>query len=164
MTEPIDNPKYWKERLSKAKETGQLHHSIFRCPLERWQQIEARHRRILAEKVKDSDSILDCGCGYGRLLTLMPVAWHGLYFGVDVSPDFVALARERHPCKLFFVGDLKAIDMVAKCDLAVLISIRPMVIRNEGQAAWDAMEREVKRLSWRQLYLEYDPDDLGSER
>jgi hypothetical protein len=36
------------------------------------------------------------------------------------------------------------------------------VRRNLGDEAWEAMERELRRVAKRLLYLEYDPDSEGS--
>jgi hypothetical protein len=43
-----------------------------------------------------------------------------------------------------------------------MISVRPMIVRNQGQDAWDAMEREIRKVARQLLYLEYDPFDNGS--
>lgn len=162
MTEPINDPLYWKQRLATAVER---HHSIFRCDKERWLRIEAKHREILAKVVHPEWSVLDAGCGYGRLLTLIPKNWRGWYQGVDISPDFVQLARTewpRHDWHQFQVGDLRSLSFIDRSfDVAVLISIRPMVRRNLGEEEWDKMERELKRVAKRLLYLEYDENDPG---
>lgn len=167
MPEPISNPSYWAERLRKA-DPANLHHSIFRCPLDRWRRIEESHRRILAKVVTrgpygTADSILDAGCGYGRLLTLLPDDWHGIYRGIDLSPDFVNLARILHPGRRFRVGDLRKLPYDrGTFDLGVLISMRPMVRRNLGDEEWSTMEEELQRVCRRLLYLEYDENDVGS--
>lgn len=162
MTEPILCPNYWKRRLQSAP-PGQPHHAVFRCPLERWQRIEAAHRRLLARHVGPSDSVLDAGCGWGRLLDLMPPGWSGDYLGVDLSPDFIDLAKILHRGRHFAVGDLRDLSAFEgrAFDWAVLVSVRPMVRRNLGDGAWAQMEREVRRLARRVLYLEYDPEDEG---
>lgn len=162
MAEPILSEGYWAERLRSARE---LHHSVFRCPADRWARIEARHRQILCDELAISDNILDCGCGYGRLLTLLPDWWRGLYLGVDLSPDFIALARKHHPARWFRVADLRSLDPCIGnglvFDWAVCISLRPMVRRNLGAEVWDVMEGQVSRHARRFLYLEYDEDDPG---
>jgi SAM-dependent methyltransferase len=166
VSEPILDPQYWADRLAKARE-GDFHHAVYRCPLDVWRKIEERHRIILALTIKDEDSVLDCGCGWGRLLSLLPPTWSGTYLGVDLSPEFVRMAREQNRAKAdrrFLVGDLRNLSLVDdhSYDWAVLISIRPMVVRNLGQDVWDQMEREIRRCARRLLYLEYDMDDNGS--
>lgn len=137
------------------------HHAIFLCPEDRWLRIEAKHREILKRVVKPDTAILDAGCGWGRLLTLMPEHWRGRYLGVDVSPDFVLLANQRYPDRDFLCADiLKGIGREG-FDLAVMVSIRPMVKRHMGEAAWERMEREVRKCAKRLLYLEYSDEEEG---
>lgn len=167
MTEPILDTSYWANRLKKAPADA-LHHAIFRCPTSRWLQIEEKHRKILAEEIGLYDKIIDVGCGWGRLLTLLPKDWRGAYLGVDISPDFIDLARSKWPGKTFVVGDIRnwerswGIFEPIKFDWAIMISIRPMVIRNLGEKAWEEMEKELRKFSKQLLYLEYDPNDEGS--
>ena len=154
----IANPGYWRERIEKAKE---LHHSIFICDAARWERIENKHRQILANHILFADNVLDAGCGYGRLLGMMPRMWVGGYVGVDISPDLISLSVYDNA---FICCDLRNIPLETepKFDWCVLISIRPMVIRNLGKKEWDKMEMECRRLSKKLLYLEYDETDEGS--
>jgi SAM-dependent methyltransferase len=158
--ENILDPQYWKERLEAA---SLRHHAIFRCSEERWRKIEDKHRFILASRIGQWDSILDAGCAWGRLLTLMPSWWKGDYLGIDISPDFVDLGNQEHPDRKFVVGDLRQIPLgPLTFDWAVLISIRPMVKRNLGEGIWTLMETELRRVARQLLYLEYDETDQGS--
>lgn len=170
MTRPILDPSFWRQRLQSATAdgaTGQLHRAVFECSPERWQRIEAKHREILARHIQPGDSILDAGCGWGRLLDLLPAAWHttGRYVGVDLSPDFIDMARQRYPGKLFLLGDLRHLLANGLLDgefhWAVLVSIRPMVRRELGEEVWQQMERELHRVAERLLFLEYDEDGEG---
>jgi SAM-dependent methyltransferase len=151
--------------LKAAERVGQLHLSVFRCPAPLWHQIEDAHKKILAELIPDGASVLDLGCGYGRLLTLMPVSWYGDYTGVDLSPELVRLAQETYPVRRFYVGDLRYLEDPprgsTRYDWGVMVSIRPMVRRNAGDDVWADVERRVKSWCRRLLYLEYDPADPG---
>lgn len=172
MPEPIFTPEYWGKRLRDAQLRRELWKSVFVCHEERWLAIEAKHREILARVVEPRWDVFDAGCGYGRLLNLMPPAWEGSYLGCDVSRDMVDLARERHTktlslegkSPLFITHDLRERNELiddGEYDLAVMISVRPMVVRNMGQGEWAKMEAEIKRVAKRLLYLEYDPADEG---
>ena len=158
MTEPIFDPAYWAKRL---KDANQLFHAIYKCDKLRWLQVEAKHRSILAATIGPGESVLDAGCGYGRLLTLMPDDWHGSYLGVDLSPDFIALAKHRFPERLFTVGDLRQLDLPNVFHWAVLISIRPMVARNCGIEVWQKIEQRLKLAADKLLFLEYDENAEG---
>lgn len=165
MPEPILDTDYWRERLLQAQK-GELHHAIFKCEKQHWLAIEAKHRQILLNHVGWKTSVLDCGCGWGRLLDMMPPGWLGDYLGIDLSPEFIALARERHK-RHFIIGSLLEMPhhicpVGEKFNLAVLVSIRPMVKRNLGDEVWMAMEAQIRKVSAKLLYLEYDPNDEGS--
>jgi len=164
MPEPILDPSYWKGRLGAAVE---VHHSIFKCPKDQWDRIAARHQLILANRIGPRQSVFDVGCGYGRLLSLMPVGWNGDYIGVDLSPDMIKIADEMYPDREFWIHDLSkpSRELTPRnwlYDWAVLISIRPMVKRNCGNEVWERMESNVRRWANQLLYLEYDEFDEGS--
>lgn len=56
----------------------------------------------------DGCSVLDVGCGFGDLYGYLARRGVGVdYTGVDVSPDFVRMAREAHPGARFLVADFE---------------------------------------------------------
>jgi SAM-dependent methyltransferase len=166
MARAILDPTYWKGRLERARAAGTLYHAVYVEQQSRWDAIERKHRAILARTIGPCDSVLDAGCGYGRLLTLMPDDWTGFYRGIDLSYDMVTLARAKYPDWMFAVGDLRALPFMTTpgkwFEWAVMVSVRAMVIRECGRETWAEMERELRRVARRLLYLEYDPDDSGS--
>lgn len=154
MTEPVNDPLYWKQCLVVAEER---HHAVFKCDKAHWSEVGESHRKILQATILPNESVLDGGCAWGRLLKLLPKDWTGDYLGVDLSPDFIDLARKENPGRTFIVGDLRAIPAHSQTyDWAILISIRPMVIRNLNEVEWKKMEDELKRVARKILYLEYD--------
>lgn len=155
MTQPISDPEYWRQRLINAKE---MHQAVFLCSHAKWEAIAQSHREILRELIKPTDSILDCGCGWGRLLDMLPAEWNGDYLGVDLSPDFIELAKRTYPGRPFLQGDLREPlpRIYHQYDWAVLISVRPMVQRNLGGEVWDVMEQRIKQVARQMLFLEYD--------
>lgn len=166
--EPIFDQAYWHSRLRTAP-VGSFHHAIYRCTNDEWSRIEARHKAILAGLIGEKDVILDAGCGWGRLLSLLPPHWRHRdednYLGVDLSSDFIDMARCQYPRRRFVIADLRDLRDVLKglnFDLAVLVSVRPMIIRNAGQQVWDGIEAQLRECCTRLLYLEYDADDKGS--
>lgn len=166
MTQDILNTHYWRRRLEEAP-VDALHHAIFKCSTAKWRAIENKHREILNRTLPPSSHILDCGCGWGRLIELLPESWDGVYYGIDLSPEFVAKARKLYgesPTRQFHVGDLRDLSRFNgwKIDWAILISIRPMMKRNLGEDMWKQMEAEISRLASNLLYLEYDENNEGS--
>jgi SAM-dependent methyltransferase len=162
----IFTPEFWRARIDTAEARGEPHRAVFRTTLDKWGDIEAAHRHILAEHVTERTSIIDVGCGYGRLLTLLPEKWIGAYHGVDLSPDFVAAAREKHR-RLFEVHDFRdrlPVHSSVRYNLAVCCSVRGMVVREAGQDVWGVMEANIRKVAGKILYLEYtQPQDYTLE-
>ena len=62
----------------------------------------------LAEHVGSAGSVLDAGCGPGRLVATLAAL--GLDpTGCDLSPEMVAIARREHPGRRFDAADLSAL-------------------------------------------------------
>lgn len=55
-------------------------------------------------KLDDGDSVLDLGCGNGRLLT--GIKAHVKYTGLDFSQTLIKQARKLHPSEDFILADL----------------------------------------------------------
>lgn len=168
MTEPIYDPMYWKNRLKVAEEREQLHHAIFLTGQASWEAIAERHKKILKEHIGEHDSILDAGCAWGRLLSLLPETWKGKYLGVDISPDFIELAKYQNPQREFIVGDMRHLPIIVTpnvelpCyDWAILVSIRAMTVNNVSEEGWEIVLNELKRVCKKVLILEYVTDDVG---
>lgn len=172
MTEPIFDPSYWKKRLQDAPDTNP-HHAIMICDIDRWKKAEEIHRKILKSHINPNDNILDVGCAWGRLLHLMPTTWRGDYLGIDLSPEFIAKAKDEHPDCDFAVRNVLEIEKELKAqstqlgiarprfDWAICVSIRDMVITNLGEAAWNYMLVEIKKVAEQVLILEYTEIDKG---
>ena len=154
---PVEDPAFWKERLEKSKKT-KLHYSVYICNPIMWSEAEEKHRRILKEKVGPTTSVLDVGCGYGRLIDLMPEDWRGAYMGLDVSPDFLQIARANHPNHTFILTNVMDFNPIAKYDIGVLVSVRPMIKRNCGEEYWNQMEAKLMTLANELIYLEIGGD------
>lgn len=161
MTEPILDPAYWRGRLRNAKLP---HHAVFRCDDQKWRRIAAKHRSILSKRIGTHTTVLDVGCGWGRVLDLMPKDWKGGYLGVDLSPDFVQLGRVHHPGHLFWCGEAEAAVRAMPLrmfDLALFVSFKHMVIRNLDRATWDRIELLTRDVCKSMLFLEYDEESEG---
>lgn len=164
MPDPILDPAYWRDRLKHA---GEEHLAIFRCPKPLWEQIEKLHREILYREIKAYDSILDGGCGWGRAIGMMPPWWNGPYVGIDVSDDFIAMARKRYPQHTFHCDSM--IDLLycippvfptdQKFDWGLFVSIKSMIVREISQEHWDAIESGFRRVCKKLLFLEYNVNE-----
>ena len=54
MSELILDPGYWRKRLDDATNKGEIHQAVFRCPLDRWRRIEAKHKTVFSWHRKTS--------------------------------------------------------------------------------------------------------------
>lgn len=155
MSQPVDKEWFWRQRLERAKREEYLHHSVYLAHPTKWEEICAAHETIIRRECA-GQSVLDAGCGYGRMSQWCT----GQYFGVDFSPDFIDEAKRLYPGRQFEVGDLANLPFAnAIFDVAVCISIKHMIVVNLGTEAWEVMERELLRVARRVLLLEYtDPD------
>lgn len=149
MAKPIDNLDFWKERIKSAQRE---HYSVYICSEKLWEHINDTHSEILAKEIKETDKVLDAGCGYGRWSESFDN-----YTGVDFSPDFIAKARMKYPSKEFVVADLKSLPFSNKeFDVAFCVSIKRMVCDNLGEEEWKKMEAQLKRVAKKVLILEYE--------
>lgn len=165
MAEDIFNPQYWSDRLARAVAREQAYYAVFEGPVERWNEGRRRQEQLLVQHVKKYTSVLDVGCGWGRLLGIMPEGWEGYYRGIDICPEFIELARRAWPGKHFWILDVRedpgyyARNGGLKFDLAVCCSIKPMVLRNAGREEWDRIEANLRRVADEILLLGYDELD-----
>lgn len=149
MSKAVDKLDFWKERIDTAVKD---HYMVYVTSENDWKRINAAHEDIFAKEVRDTDRVLDAGCGYGR--------WSGRfsnYTGIDFSPDFIAEAKKRYPDKDFLQADLKSLPFKDKeFDVAFCVSIKRMIEDNLGEESWKPMEAELTRVAKKVLILEYE--------
>jgi len=150
MKKPVMNPEFWKQRLSTSNE---LRMSVYNCHESQWQTINQHHYNILTNYIDvKNDKVLDAGCAFGRWSPLF-----SNYTGIDISPDFISLAKKNYPlhAENFICGDLKKMPWDNNSfDWCFTISTRAMIVREINQEAWDQIESELKRVAKKVLILE----------
>lgn len=150
-SQPVSDPKFWKERLEAAKHSGRLHHSVYLAGDYLWNMIYQAHMNIFQKEIPGWANVLDIGCGYGRMAPLFQ-----RYTGVDISPDLLEIARKEHPDKKFVLADLNKLPFKDKeFDVGFMVSVKAMIKNNLGADVWEPMERECKRVCKKVLVLEY---------
>lgn len=149
MVKKIDDIKFWKKRIDTAQT---LHYSVYVANDFLWETINNSHRDILHRIISRNSKVLDAGCGYGR--------WSNRfnnYIGVDFSPDFIKIAKEKYPNKTFIQANLKELPFKdEEFDWAFCVSMKKMVIDNMGEEEWKLMEKELLRVAKNLLVLEYE--------
>lgn len=160
---PIDKPEFWKQRLlATTPET--IHTCIYDVDISVWENIQTTHLPIIRRILQGyrNPRILDCGCGYGALLDILPREGF-TYLGVDLSPDLISLAKRRHPDKRFYWADLRCLSLPYRSfDIAIARSVEGMVKDNLGVAEWRAMEKEILRVADRLILLNYSVPEVYS--
>lgn len=108
----FDSGTYWKLR-------GESYEARFRP--ERYREQEEALARLV-EKL-DFDSVLDVGCGFGRIGELVLRLRPGVeYVGLDISPHQLAGARRRLPGATFIEADVRSLPDVS-ADLVLAIEV-----------------------------------------
>lgn len=152
MGKPIFDTDFWVKRINLAKRSEKLEYSV---GIFNFKEIDPVHREIVKYEI-GSKSVLDVGCGYGR-----SASWFNdvQYQGIDFVPEFIEIARQKHPTKRFEVVDFRKLpyytDGEPVFDFALLVSIRQMVQGNEGDGVWKEIRKELKRVAKKLLILEY---------
>lgn len=150
---PIFDPMFWKQRL--ALSDGEPHRAIRYCSIDQRAIYDDLARKIIAGFIRKNDAILDVGCACGLLLDIMPKSWVGDYVGIDLSPDFISIARSNYPHRTFVEHDIRSIPMIGNKDFdwAIAFDLKKMVLKN-SPADWPLIEKELNRVADRILILE----------
>lgn len=147
------NPEFWRKRI---KEAGR--------PIDAigvgfdWKLLDEIHKKIIGEHIKPTDKVLDVACGIGRTAHWFP---DSKYIGIDFMPEFINIARQINPQKLFFVYNvtepLPFNDH--QFDWAYMISVKTVIGPVIGWDKWAEVEKELKRVAKKVLILEYGNSD-----
>jgi SAM-dependent methyltransferase len=108
----------------------------------------ALRRRIIQSHIraKPGDKVIDIGCGTARVLQSLPAV---KYFGLDISPDYIAFARRTYGDKgTFAVGDMRSLRSDSRFkDADIVIAIAVLHHLDDEEAAdcirfaYDALKR-----------------------
>lgn len=123
MTE-FDQSSYWRERHSRLvgdpRSVGNLGRSVAENL-----EAEQRMRRVVdraARLLRPAVSVLDVGCGYGRIADCFARQGYD-YYGIDVAAGAVAEGKRRAPEGTFIVGDLAAWDTDRQFDVVCALYV-----------------------------------------
>lgn len=155
----VTNPDYWRDRMYGAFASGERHRLMFNGSVEQFNEVESQQKKAL-RAIRRGQSVIDVGCGYGRLPELLRVqGWTGRYVGYDVSPDLVGVARKWWPDKSthsFHVADLINSPPVpsSRADWAVALWIKTMLANSGMLPEWDRIEEWMGRVAHQVLVID----------
>lgn len=142
-TEGFVQADYWRERhddhVGDPRSVGNLGFSV-----DANKKAEHQLRAVVeraAMLLKPATSVLDVGCGYGRIADCFTSQGYD-YLGVDVSPTAVKQALDRTPDARFTVADLATWDTDQTFDVVCAFYVFVHFVDNE---AWESIvERSMK--------------------
>lgn len=149
MSAPADTADAWTERAERAETSWDA---------ALWSE-RGQTRRMLAVvshlRLRTWESVLDYGCGTGRLCTFLPR--NVAYVGYDQAPGMIARAEREHPGELF-----TAIPPVGRYDHVAAVGVWNLNPRR----AFDDIARLWQRLARRSLVAsllrwEFDAGDVA---
>jgi SAM-dependent methyltransferase len=86
--------------------------------------------------IRSGDRVLDLGCGFGDFLDHCRSRGLDLdYVGIDINPDLIALARQRHPGVAFEVRDIQN-ETMGPVDYVVSTSCFNLRLEHEDNYAF----------------------------
>lgn len=153
---PVDDPWFWRRRIySTLIRSGRVHEAVCHVNAATWQSIQEETGRILSKYLPRNGTLLDAGCGCGDVFALLPSS--ARYIGVDLSPDFIEIAKLRYPFVRFEVAALDDLGLFDDdvFDLAVGRSVEGTVGGNMPDGYWDRCVAEVLRVAKRFLLIDY---------
>ncbi len=145
---------YWSERIERCG--GDLQRAMFSGSPDEFAE---HHRRQMLQvqqaRIGMRESVIDVGCGYGRLLNLMPEKWSGDYLGVDVADKFIQLSKIMYPNRQFTLYDGVTLPVRDKqFRWAVSVWVKTMIVRECGEDAWTPIEAEMRRVAMNVLIID----------
>ena len=77
-------------------------------------------RKLIIERIQEPDSVLEVGCGTGRILELIAPMFNRTV-GVDLTPQMLDRARIRLPEAEFYEQDMVTMSVPGKFDLIICL-------------------------------------------
>ena len=161
MNLPVANDAFWRERILQTLATGrEIHTVIYDIDGDTWNDIQNLTAGILQRYVKEGNTYLDAGWGYGAAFDACQqfrVLRNSRYVGIDISSDLIEMGKIRHPALDLHVANLLVIPFPDKTfDVSFCRSIKDMLLDNGLDATWERIESELKRVSRITIVMDYE--------
>lgn len=163
---PVESPLFWKNRLEEVKEQKlPIHMAVYHVTEESWQEVNKHTKDILHFYIQKENPlyILDAGCGMGHLYECLPDYITG-YMGIDISPDFITIAKQKYKRRNFRVADMRKLPFIDKeFQYAVCRSVLGMLddFTEEGS---EGVLSELKRVANKVIVIDYNDKELQEGR
>lgn len=89
--------------------------------------------RLLSAVPPISSSVLDVGCGYGRVLGYMYQKGYRDLSGIDVSAELIEQAKVLCPTATYYTQDIEHIQLKQKYDLILVMGVIEYILTDQGQ-------------------------------
>lgn len=81
---------------------------------------QIRYRELVSDLNFERKSVLDVGCGFGDIITYIERKTKKFnYTGVDLVPEFVEVAKKKHPKHNFFIRDYFSNPLKESFDIVI---------------------------------------------
>lgn len=105
---------------------------------------------ILRREIGEADTILDLGCGDGRLMEVLSQGKKWKVLGVDIFSEYVKVAKKRRPYEFVILGDIeetveKLIRKKNKFDVVFFSQVIEHIPRKAGEKILDRLEEVAKK-------------------
>ncbi|MCB1985235.1 MAG: class I SAM-dependent methyltransferase [Burkholderiales bacterium] len=131
----MNNVKHYNREISEAYGTGARDFVDFFRNAHEFLDID---RKRFLESMPERAKILDCGCGPGQDSEVFAKLGYTVT-GIDITPEFIAMAKQRVPAADFIQMDMRAINLPADTFDGIWVSFSllhihktdvPQVLRN----------------------------------
>lgn len=143
MMAPADRQAYIDRYGSRLAETG---YSPKTLGWGRWGRQEVRFL-VLSELalLSKNGSVLDVGCGFADLYEyLVGSGWSGRYVGIDINPELLTVARQRHPDLELTRQDIGEFDSSTAFDFVIASGVFNAKLTADDNKRH--IERSVRRM------------------
>lgn len=150
MENVYDDKEFWVERVKQAKLRNNPFYSVYRSGPAVWHGIINNRVSTILENTRPEDSIMDAGCGFGWLASMIP---NKKYVGVDQTPALLEYGKELYPNVMFVKSPLQKLPfsndtfdwVVCSCVKEKIVEAEEHGLIEEGR--WAKIEEEFLRVA-----------------
>lgn len=160
---PVESVEFWRDRVRHVRGAGRPYYAaVWDASEDSWIRTQMETAAILPAYLHSGIKLLDAGCGAGYLLDCLPHDVFVDYWGVDMSPDLIEIAKWLYSARAdrFLIGNFRNLPFdSAAFDLVVVRAVRGMFIQNVGRDAWACVLPELHRVGNQVLFIENCRDE-----